>query len=104
MKGYRIKTVSRMAGMSPELLRAWERRHGVVTPQRTTGGYREYSEAEVERLRLLALLASRGYSIGEIAGLKVDELEAIQSQGVHALFQGLLGTFPVEAVGFHVTV
>jgi MerR family transcriptional regulator, light-induced transcriptional regulator len=80
MKGYRIKTVSRMTGMSPELLRAWERRHGVVTPQRTTGGYREYSEADVERLRLLALLTSRGYSIGEIAGLALDELgEMIRS-------------------------
>jgi hypothetical protein len=81
MKGYRIKTVSRMTGMSPELLRAWERRHGVVTPQRTNGGYREYSEADVERLRLLALLTSRGYSIGEIAGLKVDELEGLIRSG-----------------------
>ncbi len=81
MKGYRIKTVSRMTGMSPELLRAWERRHGVVSPRRTPGGYREYSEEDVERLRLLALLTSRGYSIGEIAGLGLDELSELISSG-----------------------
>ncbi len=81
MKGYRIKTVSRVTGLSPELLRAWERRHRIVHPRRTAGGYREYSEEDVERLRLLAQLTSRGYSIGEIAPLPVDELAELVRDG-----------------------
>ncbi len=80
MKGYRIKTVSRVTGLSPELLRAWERRHGIVSPRRTAGGYREYSEKDVERLRLLAQLTSHGYSIGEVAKLPLEELAELHDR------------------------
>ncbi len=75
MKGFRIKTVARVTGLSPEVLRAWERRYGVVHPSRTPGGYREYSEQDVERLRLLRVLTARGWSIGEIAAHDTAELE-----------------------------
>ena len=74
MTGYRIKTVASVTGVSPELLRAWERRYTVVSPRRTTGGYREYSERDVEKLRLLKSLTARGYTIGELARLSVPDL------------------------------
>jgi len=74
MSGYRIKTVASLTGVSSELLRAWERRYGVVTPRRSRGGYREYSEQDVEKLRLLKALTARGYTIGELASLAVPDL------------------------------
>jgi len=80
MKGYRIKTVARVTGLSPEVLRAWERRYGVVRPSRTPGGYREYSEADVERLRMLRVLTARGWTIGEIAGHSTLELDRLVQQ------------------------
>lgn len=97
MKGYRIKTVSRVTGLSPELLRAWERRHGIVNPRRTAGGYREYSEEDVERLRLLAQLTSRGYSIGEVAGLPLDELAELEQRST----QGAVGSEVATHVSPH---
>jgi DNA-binding transcriptional MerR regulator/methylmalonyl-CoA mutase cobalamin-binding subunit len=61
--------VSRQTGLSPHVLRAWERRYGAVTPERTAGGTRHYSPGDVERLELLASLVSAGFKISDIAKL-----------------------------------
>ncbi len=81
MKGYRIKTVATATGVSPELLRAWERRYEVVSPTRSTGGYREYSESDVLKLRLLRDLTSRGFAISEVASMGVADLERLAEGG-----------------------
>jgi DNA-binding transcriptional MerR regulator len=72
---YPLRTASRLTGLSAELLRAWERRHGVVEPRRTTGGTRRYSAADLERLRLLKAAVEAGHRIGEIAQLDAAELK-----------------------------
>lgn len=77
MKSYRIKTVSRETGLSPELLRAWERRYKVVRPRRGKGGYREYTDQDLHRLRMLRDLTSAGYTISEIASLPTAELQRL---------------------------
>lgn len=46
----RIGELSRRTGVTPELLRMWERRYGILTPQRTEGGFRLYSQADEERV------------------------------------------------------
>lgn len=81
MKGYRIKTVASATGVSPELLRAWERRYKVVSPTRSAGGYREYSEQDVLKLRLLRDLTGRGFAIGEVAAMPVEELQRLAGDG-----------------------
>jgi len=48
-----IGAVVRRTGLKPELIRAWERRHHAIVPRRTAGRHRLYSDADVERLRLL---------------------------------------------------
>jgi len=65
---YRIRAVSRLTGISSDNLRAWERRYGAVTPQRTKGG-RLFSEADLARLKLLKQAVDNGHSIGRIAAL-----------------------------------
>mgnify|MGYP001110996093 CR=1 FL=1 len=55
----RIGELSRRSGVSPELLRAWERRYGVLRPSRSPGGLRLYSEADLERLRLIQKLTTQ---------------------------------------------
>ena len=47
----RIGELSRRTGVSPELLRMWERRYGLLEPRRTDGGFRLYSPADEERVR-----------------------------------------------------
>jgi len=78
--GYSIGALSRLTGLTPETLRAWERRYGVVTPQRDARG-RTYSEEEVRKLRLLATLVAEGHAIGRIAGLSIPELESLEREG-----------------------
>lgn len=64
-----MRVVLRRTGLSPDLLRAWERRYGVVAPGRTSGGQRLYSEADVERLSLLRRATLYGHAISQVAEL-----------------------------------
>jgi DNA-binding transcriptional MerR regulator len=74
---YPLRTAARLTGLSPGVLRAWERRHGVVAPSRTPGGTRRYSAAELERLRLVKAAVDAGHRIGRVARLEAAELERI---------------------------
>jgi DNA-binding transcriptional MerR regulator/methylmalonyl-CoA mutase cobalamin-binding subunit len=71
---YSLGAVSRLTGLSPHVLRAWERRYQAVSPLRTPGGTRRYRESDVARLRLLAAATGAGHPIGDIAGLSETEL------------------------------
>lgn len=71
---YRIGAASRLTGISPDALRAWERRYSVVSPQRSPSGGRLYSSEDVARLRLLKQLVDAGDAIGEVANLEVQAL------------------------------
>jgi DNA-binding transcriptional MerR regulator/methylmalonyl-CoA mutase cobalamin-binding subunit len=66
---FRIRHAAKMAGISPGLLRAWERRYRLVQPKRTESGYRVYSPDDVELLSAAARLVSAGHSISEVARL-----------------------------------
>jgi DNA-binding transcriptional MerR regulator len=72
---YPLKAAARLTGLSPELIRAWERRYGVVTPVRTPGGTRRYRATDLEHLRLVKAAVDRGHRIGEVARLDPTELE-----------------------------
>ena len=63
----RIGELSRRTGVSPEVLRAWERRYGLFTPQRTEGGFRLYSSADVIRINAMKRLIAEGVSASEAA-------------------------------------
>jgi len=65
----RIGELSKRAGVSPELLRAWERRYGLVRPTRSAGGLRLYSPADVERVRLMRQHLAEGLAAAEAASL-----------------------------------
>lgn len=66
---YRIQVAAQISGLSEPLIRAWERRYRVLKPSRTASGYREYSEADIEVLKRLKELTSRGVSISQAAAL-----------------------------------
>ncbi len=71
---YPLRAAARLTGLSPELLRAWERRHDVVKPLRTPGGTRRYRAADLERLRLVKAAIDAGHRIGHVARLELAEL------------------------------
>ncbi|HAV62089.1 MAG TPA: hypothetical protein DCY13_06955 [Verrucomicrobiales bacterium] len=72
-----IKLVAAKTGLSPHLIRVWERRYGAVSPERTDTHRRMYSELDIERLKLLGMLTESGHSIGNIATLDIDALRAL---------------------------
>ena len=74
---YSLGAVVRLTGLSPHVLRAWERRYGAVRPERSAGGTRRYGERDVARLRLLAAATQAGHRIGHIAGLDDTAIERL---------------------------
>ena len=64
----RIGELSRRVGVTDHVLRAWERRYGLLRPVRTAAGYRLYSEADERRIRRMQVhLASGELSIKRTA-------------------------------------
>jgi DNA-binding transcriptional MerR regulator len=72
---YPLRTAARLTGLSPDVIRSWERRHGVVLPFRTPGGTRRYSAEDLERLRLVKAAVDAGHRIGQVARLDIEELK-----------------------------
>ena len=71
---YPLRAAARLTGLSPDLLRAWESRYGVVKPLRTAGGTRRYRAADLERLRLVKAAVDAGDRISVVARLDPVEL------------------------------
>src|SRR5688572_24229629 len=116
----RIGELSRRSGVSNELLRAWERRYGLLRPTRTPGGYRLYSSQDERRVTVMRAHLERGLSAAEAARLALDEtaggdapaapvvaqgveqlraaLDRLDEAGAHAAFDRLLAELSVETL------
>jgi DNA-binding transcriptional MerR regulator/methylmalonyl-CoA mutase cobalamin-binding subunit len=79
-----IAVVAERTGISQDVLRAWERRYGVVRPGRGAGGQRLYTDADVERLRLLNEATRGGRSISLVATLPTETLAQLVADDVAA--------------------
>jgi DNA-binding transcriptional MerR regulator len=123
-QGYlRIGELSRRVGVSPELLRAWETRYGLLRPSRSQGGFRLYSDEDEARVRLMRMYQERGLSAAEAAGLAAsaepaaaeapaeengrvaadvqrlsDALDAFDEAGAHAAFDSLVSALSIDAL------
>jgi len=69
----RIGELSKRSGVSPELLRAWERRYGLLEPVRSPGGLRLYSLDDLERVRLMQQHLATGVAAAEAAAQVAHE-------------------------------
>ncbi|MBA2382499.1 MAG: MerR family transcriptional regulator [Chloroflexi bacterium] len=58
---YTIKEAAARSGVSVPVLRAWERRYGIVEPDRTAAGYRLYDDEALERIRTMRRLIDAGW-------------------------------------------
>lgn len=89
----RIGELSKRVGESPELLRAWETRYGLVTPERTPGGLRLYSEQDERRVRVMrhhinsGLSASEAARVAKLADKPPAQAEAVPLAAVHAALE-----------------
>ena len=77
-----MRVVIQRTGLSPDLLRAWERRYRVVRPRRSAGGQRLYSDDDIERLKQLHRAVLAGRTIGQVARLDRDALARLMETDV----------------------
>src|SRR3954454_12133906 len=121
--GLRIGELSRRVGVTPDVLRAWERRYGVLRPHRSRSGQRLYGAADEDRVRRMLALIESGYSasvaarlatapeaatpppaagaLTDLAGLADDfraSLHALDEAGAEAAFDSLLAGFALDTV------
>ncbi len=123
----RIGELSRRVGVTPEVLRAWERRYGILSPRRTEGGFRLYGEDDERRIRRMLGHLEQGLSAAEAARLaradpaRLDPtagtddgsgaptaaalgeelrhaLDGFDDVGAHSVLDRLLGSSPLERV------
>lgn len=62
---YMISVAAELAGVHPQTLRAYEQK-GLVTPKRTSGGTRMYSQADLDRLALINQLTAEGINLAGV--------------------------------------
>ena len=65
----RIGELSRRTGVAPDTLRAWERRYGLLRPERSEGGFRLYQREDEQRVQAMKALIDSGVSAAESARL-----------------------------------
>jgi DNA-binding transcriptional MerR regulator/methylmalonyl-CoA mutase cobalamin-binding subunit len=64
---YTIKQAAQRVGISVPVMRAWERRYGIVSPERTPAGYRLYDDDAIDRLATMRRLVESGWSASQAA-------------------------------------
>jgi MerR family transcriptional regulator, light-induced transcriptional regulator len=117
--GYlRIGELSRRTGVSVDLLRAWERRYGLLEPARSDGGFRLYSDDDVQRVRVMRAHlddgvaaaeaarralpgeagASSGGAVGQATVQLSEALSAFSEPGAHAAFDQMLSSLTLDTV------
>jgi MerR family transcriptional regulator, light-induced transcriptional regulator len=112
---HRIGEFSQRVGVSPELLRAWEQRYGLLRPVRSAGGFRLYGDEDAERVMRMRRALDDGLSAAEAARVALEAgapaegmieaararlLEAVErydEAGVHAALDDGLAAFGLEA-------
>jgi DNA-binding transcriptional MerR regulator/methylmalonyl-CoA mutase cobalamin-binding subunit len=66
---FNAKAVTMQTGVSPATLRAWERRYGILLPDRTSGGHRLYSERDIASIKWLKQQIDQGLTISRAAAM-----------------------------------
>ena len=75
---YPMRVAARLTGLSPDLIRAWQRRYGAVEPVRTDGNARRFRAVDVRRLALLKELVEQGHTIKDVAALDEAALASLR--------------------------
>lgn len=76
-----IQTLADRTGLTPHVIRAWERRYGLGIGGRSESNRRLYTEEDVRRLGMLARLRRAGHSMPRIAHLSDEELAGLSTEG-----------------------
>lgn len=122
-----IREISRVTGVNTVTLRAWERRYGLLIPQRTSKGHRLYSRDDIQRVQDIQIWLGRGVAISKVKSLlaekKMDEftenidsvwislsaqihehINAFHRSRLESLLADVFALYPVEMVADYLLV
>ncbi len=88
---YSIKELERLSGIRAHTIRIWEKRHGLIRPERTRTGIRVYSDEDLKTIINVSMLNGHGIKISAIAGMSGEEMkekvielsESSRHHGIH---------------------
>jgi hypothetical protein len=83
-----MRLAAQLTGLTPDTIRAWERRYKAVEPVRTAGNTRKFRHSDIRRLLMLREAVEAGHSIGNIAGLNSTELRRLGGTATLTLAAG----------------
>ena len=88
-----IRDVSRLTGINPVTLRAWERRYGLIQPTRTESGHRLYSKADIQTVHRIVDWIERGVAVSKVGKILArDDQQAAAVRVEHDTVE--LGEWP----------
>lgn len=116
-----IREISRLTGVNTVTLRAWERRYGLLKPQRTGKGHRLYGHQDIEKVKEIQAWLKRGLAISKVNAILMNKdqvadadiinsvwtdtaqqvrqtLTNFQRRSLERLFDDLLATYPAEVI------
>ncbi len=68
MNYYTIKDMETLSGVKAHTIRIWEKRYGLLRPDRTNTNIRFYSDDELKKLLNVSILVKHGYKISRVSG------------------------------------
>lgn len=74
MSTYSIKDLEKFTGIKAHTLRIWEKRYGVVEPERTPTNIRYYTDTDLKKLLNISILNRHGFKISDIVELSDDQM------------------------------
>lgn len=86
MATYTIKNLEQITGIKSPTIRMWEKRYGILSPNRTKTNIRYYSETDLKKLINISTLIQHGLRISQIAQLKTNDFK-IQIEKINQSFQ-----------------
>lgn len=101
---YSIKDLEQLSGIKAHTLRAWEQRHKLISPKRTSTNIRYYSDDDLRVVLNTAVLINHGEKIGRIAQMSADEigLKALEVQPYAGDFAQELNELKISTLEFDV--
>lgn len=74
MASYSIRDLERLSGIKAHTIRIWEKRYGLIEPERSSTNIRSYCDAELKKLLNISILNKNGFKISKIAELSQEDI------------------------------
>ncbi|MBS0010346.1 MAG: MerR family transcriptional regulator [Bacteroidales bacterium] len=75
MGDYTIKDLEQLSGIKAHTIRIWEKRYGLIKPQRTDTNRRRYTDEDLRKLINISILNRNGFKISSIASMSFNEIQ-----------------------------